>query len=104
MKKLLKVFLIIAIILAFFTNLTVLAAENEATTRNNTPQTATNATSNTSTDTTTTTSSTKQSTRVSSVASINEGELSISDILNILLIAVGIVIILLAIAIFIKLK
>ena len=101
MKKLLKISLVLVIMVAFSMNLHVFAVEKN----NNTDQ-KTNSTSTTTNEAATqnNSSNTKSSTQVTSVASVNDGELSISDILNILLIATGVVIILLAIAIFIKLK
>lgn len=91
MKNLLKLSLILIVAFTFFINTPVLAVEN-------------NNSQNTTTATTQQSSNNNSSTQVTSVASVNEGELSFSDILNILLIATGIVIILLAIAIFIRLK
>lgn len=105
MKKLLKLSLILVVMIALSMNLTVFAAE-ETTGTNDSNTTATTAASNENTQeaTTSNNSTNKSSTQVTSVPSVNDGELSLSDILNILLIATGIVIILLAIAIFIKLK
>ena len=102
MKKLLKISLVLVIIAAFAMNFSVFAVENneaaeEATTTTTTTTANEAATPNNS-------SSNKSSTQVTSVNSVDDKELSISDILNILLIATGVVIILLAIAIFIKLK
>lgn len=91
MKNLLKLSLILFVALTFFMNTPVLATE-------------TNNSQNTQTTSSQQTSNNNSSTQVTSVASVNDGELSFSDILNILLIATGIVIILLAIAIFIRLK
>lgn len=127
MKKLLKISLVLVIMVALSMNLHVFAVEKNKTTsqKTNSTSTTTNETKKNETTTnetkaneTTTTnettpnetatqnesSNTKSSTQVTSVASVKDGELSISDILNILLIATGVVIILLAIAIFIKLK
>lgn len=100
MKKLLKIFLVFILMIAFSMNLSVFAAEDNKSTENNT----TAATTTTEETATNNASSTKSSTQVTSVAPADEKDLSISDILNILLIATGVVIILLAIAIFIKLK
>ena len=107
MKKLLKISMILAIMLTFFMNLSVFAVEEtNSTTQNNSNLASSSVTSNSESSATTTTTSDNKSnsTHVSSVSAINQGDLSISDILNILLIAVGVVIILFAIAIFIKLK
>ena len=107
MKKLLQIFLILIITLAFSMNLSVFAVN---TTDTNTTDSITNtATDNTQTsaqqnNVNTPSTSSSTTTQVSSVSSANEGELSISDILNILLIATGVVIILLAIAILTRLK
>lgn len=104
MKKVLKLFIIFTIMFAFIANLSVFAAPAENSTQNNN-STETTATTNDNNTTTTQTNDTKKSsTQVTSVAAVDEGKLSVSDILNILLIATGIVIILLAIAIFIKMK
>lgn len=116
MKRLLKVFLILVIALSFFMNLSVFATEandvnTPVTTSLDSNNTSTNNTVNNTTesntqqnDVQTNSNNSKTSTQVSSIASVDEGELSISDILNILLIAVGLVIILLAGAILIRLK
>lgn len=106
MKKLLKLFLILVVMIAFSMNFTVFAVEDNTSENNSASATSSANASDENTQTTTTAnnSATKSSTQVTSVPSVNDGELSISDILNILLIATGIVIILLAIAIFIKLK
>lgn len=89
MKKLLKSVFILVIMMTLSMNLPVMAT-TERTTTNDAfiTMTATN----------------DSSTIVSTDSSNTERELQISDILNILLIATGVVIILLAIAIFIKLK
>lgn len=104
MKKLLKLFFILVIMIAFSLNLSVFAAdEQEATSAESDTSISTTATENTETNTSTTKKATvNNATKVSSTT--EEKKLSISDILNILLIATGIVIILLAVAIFIKLK
>lgn len=102
MKKLLKLFVVITIMLACMANLSVFAAPAD-----DQAQTESSASTAATTDTTSTTQTNtdkKSTTQVTSVASIDEGKLTMSDILNILLIATGIVIILLAIAIFIKVK
>jgi len=121
MKKLLKISLVLIIMVAFSMNLHVFAVEKNKTTgqKTNSTSTTTNETTKNETATNETkatettpnetatqneSSNTKSSTQVTSVTSVKDGELSISDILNILLIATGVVIILLAIAIFIKLK
>ena len=92
MKKLLKLVFILVIMTAFSINSPVMATTEGTTTSN---AFITMATVN---------SSDASSTPVSTDSSTSEKELQISDILNILLIATGIVIIILAIAIFIKLK
>ena len=101
MKKISKVFIIAAIMITFMFNLSLVfaAPENNQTNTNNTAATA-QSTTNTETNNT----DKKSNTQVTSVATVEENKLKITDILNILLIATGIVIILLAIAIFIKLK
>lgn len=96
MKKLLKVFFILSIMLTFFMNLSVFAADSESATDTSTSTILIGASNSNSKD--------DSSTKVSSLPSVNEGELQLTDILNILLIATGVVIILLAIAILIKLK
>ena len=101
MKKLLKISLVLVIVAAFAMNFNVFAVENNEATEEAITSTTTTAneaaTPNNS-------SANKSSTQVTSVSPVDGKELSISDILNILLIANGVVIILLAIAIFIKLK
>ena len=97
MKKLLKISLLLVTLLAFSINLSVYATNTESIENSDTYITAVGSTSSSS-------SKDSSSTTVSSVNPISDGELTISDILNILLIATGVVIILLAIAIFIKLK
>lgn len=106
MKKLLKISLVLVIMVAFSMNTHVFAVEknNNTDSKTNSTSAATNETTTNETTTQNNSSNTKSSTQVTSVASVNDGELSISDILNILLIATGVVIILLAIAIFIKIK
>lgn len=69
-----------------------------ANTSSNKTNTSTNSTTNTSSNTTNT------SATVSSVSSLPESELGLTNILNILLITVGFILILLAIAILIKLR
>ncbi len=102
MKKLLKIFVILlAITLTFSINLSVFATSTDEATDNN--SILVSSTSNSSSSSSSN-GSNSSSTSVSSVPSINEDGLSISDILNILLIATGVVIVLLAIAIFVKLK
>lgn len=111
MKKLLKIFLILIIACTCFMTLSTFAVETKDSA--NTPVTTSlkdNSTSknntNNSTQQTTQTNSNnnKSSTQVSTISSVDEGALSVSDIINILLIATGVVIILLAIAILIRLK
>ncbi len=102
MKKLLKIFLVLILMIAFSMNLSVFATEeNKSSEENEAIATVAAADEKTTQNNST---NDKATTQVTTVASVNDGELSISDILNILLIATGIVIILLAIAIFIKLK
>ncbi|MBR3674335.1 MAG: hypothetical protein IKN65_08730 [Clostridia bacterium] len=103
MKKILKLFVIITIMLAFIANLSVFAAPADDQNQNQN-STSTSATTNNETTATQTNTDKKSTTQVTSVASVDEGKLNVSDILNILLIATGIVIILLAIAIFVKMK
>lgn len=62
------------------------------------------ASSNSTSNTTTTPSSNRGSSMADALQSLPESELGLTNILNILLIAVGVVLILLAIAIFIRLK
>lgn len=102
MKKLLKMFLILVISLAFFANASVLAVENTNTT--NTSNANSIATTSSEVQKNDSQPTSNNSTQVSSISPTNDGELSIPDILNILLIATGVVIILLAIAILIRLK
>ena len=102
MKKLLKIFLVLILMIAFSMNLSVFAAEENIPAEEN-EAVATVAAADEKTTQNNSTND-KATTQVTTVASVNDGELSISDILNILLIATGIVIILLAIAIFVKLK
>ena len=124
MKKLLRISLILAIISAFFMNFSVFAVENEEETTTETNQVVTSASDESSSDDSTddvdtnkekstTTSSVSSSRKSSSDSSTKvsvdtEGSekkgLNKSDIINIFLIATGVAIILLAIAIFIKLK
>jgi CBS domain containing-hemolysin-like protein len=70
------------------------------TNTSNTTNTSSNTNSNTSASTTNTTSSAT----VSTLSSLPESELGLTNILNILLITVGVILILLGIAIIIKLK
>ena len=101
MKKVLKISLILSIMLTFCLNLPVFAAEElSAETDSSFTQEEESYTEITSTNSSEKTSAAQ----VTSVKQKNEDELSISDILNILLIATGFVIILLAIAILIKIK
>ena len=109
MKKLIKLFLILVIAIALSMNFFVLAAEEPVTTNNDnssaseleevSEETSITPISGTVTHNANNTAETKVSSTTNT-----DGGLSISDILNILLIATGVVIILLAIAIFIKLK
>ena len=102
MKRVLKISIILALLLTFFTNFSVFAAEKtneiEENTISNSVETedvevsALNAPEE------------KSAVQVSSVKPKDDGSLSVSDILNILLIATGIVLILLSIAILIKVK
>lgn len=102
MKKLLKMFLILIIAFAFFTNASVLAVENNSSANISTTDSAT--ATNYELQKNDVQPNSNSSTQVSSISPTNDEELSISDILNILLIATGVVIILLAIAILIRLK
>lgn len=102
MKKLLKMFLILIIAFAFFTNASVLAVENNSSANTSTTDSAT--ATNYELQKNDVQPNSNSSTQVSSISPTNDEELSISDILNILLIATGVVIILLAIAILIRLK
>ena len=94
MRKISKLIFALVVIIAFSMRLPVFA-----TTANTTTNEAfiTIAATNSSTEN-------DSSTTVSAVPGEQDNELSIPDILNILLIATGVVIILLAIAIFVKLK
>lgn len=104
MKRLLKISLIMSIVLAFCFNLSVFAAE-DVNTLSETDKSSYTEDIESYTEITTNNSSEKTSAaQVTSVKQKDDQELSISDILNILLIATGFVIILLAIAIFIKIK
>lgn len=114
MKKLLKLCLILIIIFAFFVNIpmfNVYAVNNTtedvptptSANENNTQNNETNTTKK-STENDNSNNSNKNLTQVSSVPNPNEGELTPSDIINILLIATGVVIILLAVAIILKIK
>ena len=96
MKKMLKLFFILVIMIAFSMNLSVFAVEEQEAVASE-PETSVTSPAPETTQTTTTTSETKKATdnnatKVSSTT--EEKSLSISDILNILLIATGIVIIL----------
>lgn len=106
MKKLLKLSLILTIVLAFFLSFSVYAVPTNHDNETDNSATANTATSeDTNVTTSPTNSSTKSSsTQVTTVSQDDKKELETSDILNILLIATGVVIILLAIAIFIKIK
>lgn len=107
MKKLLKISLLVVVTMAFILNLSVFAAENNtANAANNATNTSATTNEANSTNKTTTSNSTEttSSTQVTSVSSVDDDGLTMSNVLNILLIATGVVIILLAIAIFIKLK
>lgn len=106
MKKTLKILLILVIGLLLFTNISVFATN----TTNDNDTSLSNSSQSTNSNDTTVQSGTQSnannsqtSTIVSSVDSIDEGELSTPEIINIILIATSIVIILLAIAILIKL-
>lgn len=100
MKKLLKLSIIVVLMLTFVMSFQVFAAEE------------TNPTDNTETSVSTTATepalqnnaSKSSSTEVTSVATSDKGELTLSDIISILLIVTGVVIILLAIAIIVKLR
>lgn len=104
MKKVLKIFILIAILFAFTVNVSVFAAPTDDQNQQTENPAATVADSSSNTSVTQNNQENKSSTQVTTVSAVDEGKLSISDILNILLIATGIVIILLAIAIFIKVK
>lgn len=104
MKKVVKIFLLIAIMFAFTVNVSVFAEPVEELENLNDVSLAAASTESSNTTTTAQNNDNKSSTQVTSVSAVDEGKLSISDILNILLIATGIVIIMLAIAIIIKLK
>ena len=116
MKTSLKIFLIFSIVLLFFMNVTVFAVETENTTATNNSAVSSNnvsasatenvTTSNTSNSATNTTpnTSTKSSTQVTSITHADDDKMTLSDILNILLISTGVVLILLAIAILVRLK
>ena len=88
-------------------NLTGDTATNNTDTASNSTTNSTssalNNTANTNAQTTTGTSSSSSGT-VSSISSLPESELGFTNILNILLITVGVILILLAIAILIKIK
>lgn len=70
---------------------------------NSNSESTSNAVSNTTSNTSTATSSTRSSSLADTLQSLPESELGLTNILNILLIAIGIVLILLSIAIFIRL-
>lgn len=104
MKKILKISLLMSVMLVFLLNLSVFAVENENTS-SEIDTSGYSEDAETYTEITTNNSTNKSSAaQVTSVKQKDDNELSISDILNILLIATGFVIILLAIAIFIKIK
>lgn len=95
MKKLLKlVVILVVMMISFPINSLAFATAEEATTANDAYVTLA-ATNDTSTNT---------STKVTTSSNANDNELSTPDILNILLIAIGIVIIILAGAILVKIK
>lgn len=90
MSKIFKVILIIFILLCFCIN-SVLATNTSSNTTSNTTTSSTNSTS-------------PSTTTVTTLDSIPESSLGLTNILNILLITVGVVIIFLAIAILIRLR
>ncbi|MBR1654099.1 MAG: hypothetical protein IJ690_04020 [Clostridia bacterium] len=106
MKKILQLSLILTIVLAFFMSFSVFAVEADNTASNENSATSENTTDeNTQLTTSSNASTTKSS--AAQVTTLNPDEkkdIERSDILNILLIATGVVIILLAVAIFIKIK
>ena len=112
MKKILKLSFIIAILFAFFMNLCVFATDEETSNSEDSNQAVTStseeseeATEKTSQVTTTSSSASSKAPQTTTVDVDNEKkEIGASEIINILLIATGIVIILLAIAIFIKIN
>ncbi len=96
MKKIFKAFLILATMLAFSMNLSVYATNTEISTNNsNVILVAANSSDS---------ESNNSSANIGTADLTNDAELQLPDILNILLIATGVVIIMLAIAIFIRLK
>ena len=104
MKKFLKIILTL-VILAFTLITTCNYSFAVNTTTENTVEQTSNTTNNVSTNTTSLNETSPQiTTTVSSTESADEGILSPTNIINILLIAVGVVIIFLAIAILTKLK
>lgn len=78
--------------------------ESSNSTQTNDTSSATNNTNTTSNSTGTTSSSNRNTSITDTLQALPESELGLTNILNILLIAIGFVLILLGIAIFIKLK
>ena len=96
MKKLLKTFIVFIAMATLSMNISVFATTNGTHEFNNSPEIIRVAANSDKT-------ADNSSANVSSLSPNRDDELTKSDIINILLIAVGVVIILLAIAIFIKL-
>ena len=104
MKKVLKISIILALILTFFASFSVFAAEKTNEVEQNTVSNSVQAENSQESTSSLTAPAEKSAVQVSSVKQKDDGSLSVSDILNILLIATGIVLILLAIAILLKAK
>lgn len=100
MKKLLKLSIIVVLMLTFVMSFQVFAAEETKPTDNTETSVSTTATEPALQNN----ASKSSSTEVTSVATSDKGELTLSDIISILLIVTGVVIILLAIAIIVKLR
>lgn len=104
-KKFLKVFLILCIVLSLFTGFCFATEGEDEEISDEVSENVTNTSTNTSTSTST--SSSSYATQVSSVSTVSdmaEANLGLNNILNVLLIAVGFLLILFAIAILIRLK
>ena len=93
MSKVLKIFLIIAIVSCIFMNV-ALATEDEDDVEENTATTSSSSYSDIS----------AQVTRVDPLSNLPEANLGLNNILNVILISIGVLLILFAIAILIRLK
>lgn len=104
MRKVLKTSIILVLLLTFFASFSVFAAEKTNAVEQNTVSNSAQVEKQQESTSSLNAPAEKSAVQVSSVKQKDDGSLSVSDILNILLIATGIVLILLAIAILIKAK